>query len=239
MKTLLLLGVLFITACAEIVSAALPPTYDDSGVTRIGPAPEPGAANPVTSPPVTNSPPVTPSVTNVSPTGLALANLQTYLTKPVPTNVVVGESITVDWKNPPFPFEMSYFDWVGLYKVGARDSEYIERKFVFSVQQKVTFTPPPLGTYEIRYIRWDGVRVATLGPITVVTQVPFALKMERTGKLVGQVTWPTKVGKTYVLYTSQNLRDWEPMKVEVGTGNEVKFPIPLVGGAAFFRVLQP
>ncbi|MDO8619859.1 MAG: hypothetical protein Q7R64_00725 [bacterium] len=150
-----------------------------------------------------------------------------------PSAMLLGESITVRWTNSFF----SFFDWVGLYAVGAPDSQYLERRFVIGIRDEATFTPKSVGTYEVRYIKWNGEHGATFGPFVVKTTSSLALVFKRTGGIVGNVAWLTRIGKTYVLYVSLNLKDWEPMTVVPGTGNEVFVPMQL-SGHAFFKLRE-
>ena len=198
----------------------------------------PGRTQPSPAPPTvtTNIPPAPATNIVVSPPGTS-TNFQVFLAKTVQTNIITGESILVSWKNPPFPFALTFFDWVGLYAVGASDSQFIERRFVIGLEQEVSFTPPKPGTYEIRYIRWNGERVATFGPIVVNAVPPFSVSIERTGRFVSHVSWPTRIGKTYVLYVSLDLKDWEPVVVITGTGGLVVQPV-VASGFASFRALE-
>jgi hypothetical protein len=164
-------------------------------------------------------------------------NLQNFLVTAVATNLIAGESVLVRWKNPPFPFALTFFDWVGLFRLGARDFEYLERRFVIGLDQEVSFTPPGPGVYEIRYIRSNGERAAVFGPITVNPPPPFRVTLERRGRLLLRLSWPTRTNKVYVLYASEDLRDWEPMAVISGTGTNVSLPVLAIGHASF-KVLE-
>jgi len=170
------------------------------------------------------------------------ADFQSYLANAVPTNFMVGKSIVLSWKNPALPFTWTYFDWVGLYRVGTRDSEFVERKPVIGPFHEMTFTPPTAGVYEIRYIHWTGETVLKLGPIVVNSPpppepAPFILRIERTGLYTSRVSWPTQTNKTYVLYVSPDLKDWEAYSVVTGTGTNATQTITTFGHA-WFKALE-
>ncbi len=157
------------------------------------------------------------------------------VTTNAPVGIALGDSISINVTNNT---SFTFFDWVGLYRVGAPDSQYVERRFVIGSDQGVTFTPPALGTYEVRYIKWNGEHGPMFGPVEVKTTLQLVVNLERTlGGILINVTWPTKVGRTYVVYVSLNLKDWEPMVLVNGTGNKASIPVPL-SGRVFFKVLE-
>ena len=223
---------LFLTAFADITSAA--PRYGTNSVGTSFLLPNRGSAAPATN--TTPSPAVTAPPTN-SVSSATQTNLQNFLVTAVATNLVEGESVRVRWKNPPFPFALTFFDWVGLFRLGAQNFEYLERRFVIGTDQEVSFTPPGPGVYEVRYIRWNGERVAVFGPIVVRPPAPLRISIERTGQLVSRLSWLTRTNKVYVLYGSVDLSDWEPMAVFAGTGTNVVMPALTVGHASF-KVLE-
>ncbi len=152
-----------------------------------------------------------------------------------PVSIALGDSVSVSWTNNTF---FTFFDWVGLYLVGAPDSQFIERRFVIGSNQEVVFSPPALGTYEVRYIKWNGERWSTYGPVEVKTTLQLMVNLERTlGGILINVTWPTKAGRTYVVYVSLNLKNWEPMVLVNGTGSKASIPVPL-SGQVFYKVLE-
>lgn len=233
MKTPILCAcAVLLTAFADIISAA--PRYGTNSVGTSFLLPNRGASAPETN--TTPSPTATAPSTNSVPS-ITQTNLQNFLVTAVSTNLVEGESVRVRWKNPPFPFAMTFFDWVGLFRLGARDSDYIERRFVIGADQEIVFTPPGPGVYEIRYIRLSGERAAVVGPITVGPLPPLRLNIERTGRLLLRLSWATRPGKLYILYASQDLKDWEPMTVVQGTGATAVVPALAVGHASF-KVLE-
>lgn len=217
---------------ADLTSAA--PRYGTNSVGTSFLLPNRGTSAPATDP--SPSPAVTAPPTN-SVTSAMKTNLQNFLVTAVATNLVEGESIRARWKNPPFPFALTFFDWVGLFRLGARDSDFIERRFVIGLDQEVSFTPPEPGVYEIRYIRWNGERAAVFGPITVNPPPPFRLTIERRGRLLLRLSWPTRTNKVYIVYASEDLKDWEPMAVFTGTGTNAALPV-LSTGHASFKVLE-
>ena len=234
MKTIPIISLyaIMVVGFADTISAA--PRYGTNSVGTSRLLPNRGTAAPATN--TSPSPAMTAPPTN-SVAVVTQTNLQNFLVTAVATNLAPGESVRVKWKNPPFPFALTFFDWVGLFRLGARDSEYLERKFVIGTDQEVSFTPPGPGVYEIRYIRWNGERAAVFGPITVNPPPQLRITLERRGRLLLRLSWPTRTDKVYVLYASEDLRDWEPMAVISGTGTNVVMPVLAIGHASF-KVLE-
>lgn len=151
------------------------------------------------------------------------------------TNLTLGDSITLKWKNSKF----TLFDWVGLYPVGADNGKFIERKFMTAKEQEVTFAPQEPGTYELRYVRGNGLTQATFGPLVVTASPELRLTIRRTSKNVGVISWPTRDGRTYTVYIGFTLeKDWEPMVVIAGTGGMASVPIPTLGSELFLKVAE-
>jgi hypothetical protein len=83
-----------------------------------------------------------------------------------PGVVAPGNAITVNWSAPP---GHSAADWVGLYKRGAPDSDYIAAQPTGDGTTGVSsFTASVRGgSLELRYFLADGTTVATSGEIQV------------------------------------------------------------------------
>ncbi len=84
-----------------------------------------------------------------------------------PDSVAAGERVTVDWSAPA---EHSPTDWVGLYRSGDPDTDFLSWQYTGSpTAGSMTFTAPlPAGQYEFRYFLDDGfTRAATSNTVTV------------------------------------------------------------------------
>lgn len=172
-------------------------------------------------------------------TALCFALLHFCFTKnlhsaPFSTNIVVGNSFTISWKSTQAVFN----DWVGLYREGQDDLDYLERYLVKEGTEMMTFTPPSAGQYELRYVSWSGKRGQTQGTVTVTSvPTPPVIAIERNRNFVGTLTWLSRIGRTYDVYVSPDLKHWECLTSVSGTGEKVLVPIVMVGQASF-RLLE-
>src|SRR5262245_17118997 len=87
-----------------------------------------------------------------------------------PASVELGQKVTVTWSTVA---EHNYYDWVGMYKVGAADNAWLTYQYVASPGQTsgtMLFTvglTPALdpGPYEFRYFS-GGIKLATSNSVT-------------------------------------------------------------------------
>jgi hypothetical protein len=93
-----------------------------------------------------------------------------------PTTVSPGSAITVSWSAP---VSHSVTDWVGLFIVGAADTNFIAWQYIGAAASgTITFTSPSQsGQYELRYFLNDGfTRAAISNQVTVpVPNSPFTV----------------------------------------------------------------
>ena len=79
----------------------------------------------------------------------------------IPGTVAPGDEMVVNWSAPP---GHSDADWVGLYRMGAADADYLARQYTGTgtTTGELTFTAPDDGgAYEFRYFLADGFTLAT------------------------------------------------------------------------------
>ncbi|MFC1599355.1 hypothetical protein ACFL2W_01065, partial [Candidatus Omnitrophota bacterium] len=85
-----------------------------------------------------------------------------------PSGVAPGGNITVDWSAPAA--QVSFNDWIGLYKQGDSDIQYLAYKYTAGATQgTASFTAPNTpGVYEFRYLlKGQYTSVAVSNPVTV------------------------------------------------------------------------
>ncbi len=162
-------------------------------------------------------------------------------------DITIGDEVTLTWKSNQGIFT----DWVGLFRSGAPDSDYLERYFV-SGTQTLTFSPPEVGIYDVRYFQWSWLPGKTYYTINVMERTtPPTLLIKRTGRTVARISWPTRTDRAYDLFVGQipgilepqTIRAgnsgivWDLMTTIAGNGGTVSVPI-FMGGQGIFRVRE-
>lgn len=106
-----------------------------------------------------------------------------------PGSVAAGQSINVNWSAPQ---GHSTSDWVGLYTVGADDSNYASQQLIASSATTGVLTfaaPAAAGQYEFRYFLSDNTKVATSGTVTAsATQLNLAASARSATVAPGSIT---------------------------------------------------
>ncbi len=76
------------------------------------------------------------------------------LTVPAPTNIPGGGTVWVNWSAPS---NHSSSDWIGLYRVGATNYEYLDFQYVPAGASGTIYfwAPYDEGTYQLRYLQHD------------------------------------------------------------------------------------
>ena len=94
-----------------------------------------------------------------------------YVLTAHPKILVAGESATVRWTTPSGVSRTNH--WVGLYRTGAADSQFVTRKYIRLRGEETTFSISSAGTYEFRYFTTTNAttKVATSDSITVLPKV--------------------------------------------------------------------
>jgi hypothetical protein len=118
-------------------------------------------------------------VDHVEPKDFVLRVL--YVLTVSPSSVAPGGELRVSWKFPDY-----YFDWIGLFRVGDRDDDYIDFQYTqghgtLGEGTQIWIAPTQEGQYEFRYFE-DGARspAARSSPVTVVGASPTASDSTRT-----------------------------------------------------------
>jgi lysophospholipase L1-like esterase len=86
-----------------------------------------------------------------------------------PETTFAGESVLVSWTAE----DAGLLDWIGLYEVGASDSQYLEWKYTALRNGDTRFVMPGPGLYEFRYFRDNSfVKLAVSRPVFVLPPLP-------------------------------------------------------------------
>lgn len=133
-------------------------TFVESGTTvfAVAPAHEPGS--------------VDVGVSNTGGPGAALPGAYTYFPVTLtatPSVVAPGGQLTVSWTAPS---GLSTLDWIGLFKIGEPNSNFITYEYAEPRSGSLRFIAPMQpGQYEFRYLVDDEYNdAARSGPITVI-----------------------------------------------------------------------
>lgn len=117
-------------------------------------------------------------VTNMAGRSVTLGGGFTYYPSPVitvtPTVVPAGGQLNVSW----VVSLTSGFDWVGLYRLGADNVDYLSYKYISGLTGTTTFTAPTEpGQYEFRYLPLD--RYEDYARTGIVTVTPSSAPINR------------------------------------------------------------
>ena len=109
------------------------------------------------------------------------ASAQTYTLVASPTTVVAGGTVTVNFTAPA---SSSYYDWVGLFRVGSSNSEYLDFGYTTGGTAGTfnVIMPTQTGSYEFRYMLNNGLTSAATSNAVSVQAAPCSYSISSSGQ---------------------------------------------------------